>query len=151
MTNLNTQGTAVAVGAYYQPSPGVAISGVEPYRDTTITAQIGAKASAPGAAGAVATVTPGTAGIWEISGTVAVSGTTVATADSNNMILNKTSTALLAVIPYAVNSTTGAPGAGTFGPILASLTAADTVNIAAIGASTASSIYSASIVCRLVG
>lgn len=151
MTNLSAQGSAVAVGAYFQPSPGVAITGVEPYRDGTITAQIGAKAAAPGAAGSVASVTPGTAGIWEISGTVAVSGTTVATADSNNMALNKTSTALLALIPYAVNGTTGAPGVGTFGPVLSSLSATDTVNVTAIGASTASSIYSASIVCRLVG
>jgi hypothetical protein len=67
------------------------------------------------------------------------------------MRLRQTTTSLLAAIPIAVNSTTGTPGVVAFGPVLAQLAAADTVNVVAVGASTASSIYSASIYCRLVG
>lgn len=138
-------------GAFLQPTPGVAIAGVEPYRDTTVTAQVASVAAAPGAGAVVATVTPGIAGIWEVSGTVSVSGTTVATADSNNMQLRQAAAAKLTNIPNAVNGTSGAPGAAPFGPVLLNLSAADTVSVVAVGAATASSIYAAQIVARLVG
>lgn len=151
-TNLQTQSAAHPVnGAYFQPSPGIAITGVEPYRDSQVTAHVASSAAAPGALGTVATVTPGTAGLWEISGTISISGTTVAAAETNNMQLRATTTAILTNIPIGVNSTTGAPGAVPFGPVIVSLTAANTVNVVAVGAATASSIYGASIYCRLVG
>lgn len=151
-TNLNPQGPdSPAVGAYFQPTPGVAITGVEPYRDTQVTAHAAASAAAPGALGTVATVTPGTAGLWEISGTVSISGTTVAANETNNMQLRVTTTAVLTNIPIAVNGVTGAPGAVPFGPVVVSLTAANTVNVVAVAAATASSIYGAQIVARLIG
>lgn len=173
-TNFNPQGSPVP-GGYAQPSPGVteqietpadpsgnafatvlpasgtAILENDPLRDTLATAQVMHTASAPAAAAVVATVTPGTAGVWEISGYVTVTGTTVAATDTNNMALNKTSTAILSPIPMLITGTTGST---VFWPIpttTASLTGADTVNVTAIANSTASSVYQACIVCRRVG
>lgn len=121
------------------------------YRDAAITAQASAKATSPGALGSVATVTPGTAGMWEVAGTVAIAGTTVATAESHNMQLRQTSTAILTNIPIGVLSTTGSEGAATFGPLVLNLGSSDTVNVVAVGAATTGAIYAAQIVCRLVG
>jgi hypothetical protein len=121
------------------------------YRDAQITAQVSSSAAAPGAGGTVATVTPGTAGLWEISGTISISGTTVAANETNNMQLRQTSTVRLTNIPIGVNSTTGAPGAVPFGPLILNLSGVDTVNIIAVNAGTGSSIYGAQILCRLVG
>jgi hypothetical protein len=152
MSNLSAQDPNHPVnGAYYQPSAGVALAGIEPYRDAQITAQVSSSAAAPGALGTVATVTPGTAGLWEVSGTVSISGTTVAAAETNNMQLRQTTTAKLTNIPIGVISTTGAAGAVPFGPIILNLSATDTVNVVAVGAATASSNYCAQICCRLVG
>lgn len=152
MSNLNAQSSAHPVnGAYAQPAPGITLAGVEPYRDCQITAQVSSSAAAPGAVGTVATVTPGTAGLWEVSGTVSISGTTVAANETNNMRLRQTTTAVLSAIPIGVNSTTGAPGVVPFGPVILNLSAADTVNVVSIAAATGSSIYGAQIVCRLVG
>lgn len=151
-TNLQPQSSAHVVnGAYFQPSAGVAIAGVEPYRDSQATAHAAATATSPGALGTVATVTPGAAGLWEITGTVSISGTTVATAETNNVQLRATTTAILTNIPIGVQSTTGAPGAVPFGPVLVTLTAANTVNVVSVGAATTGAIYGASIYCRLVG
>lgn len=121
------------------------------YRDSQVTAQVATSTAAPGAGGTVATVTPGTAGLWEVSGTVSISGTTVAANETNNMQLRQTSTAKLTNIPIAVNGVTGAPGAVPFGPLILNLSNVDTVNIIAVNAGTGSSIYGAQIVCRLVG
>jgi len=121
------------------------------YRDAQITAQVSSSAAAPGAGGTVATVTPGTAGLWEVSGPVSISGTTVAANETNNMQLRQTSTARLTNIPIGVNSTTGAPGAVPFGPLILNLSGVDTVNVIAVNAGTGSSIYGAQILCRLVG
>lgn len=150
-SSLSAQDTAnPAAGAYTQPAPGVALSGVVQYRDTALTAQVATSTAAPSAAAVVATVTPGVAGRWEVSGTISISGTTVAAADTNNMGLYVTSTAILAAIPIGVNSTTGTPGAIPFGPVVVTLTAANTVNIKAIGNATGSSIYGAQICCRRI-
>ncbi len=148
-TALNAQGTAVA-GGYIQPASGVTAAGVVQFGDTQVTAQVSSSANAPGALGTVATVTPGTAGLWKVSGTVSISGTTVAAAETNNMQLRQTTTARLTNIPIGVNGTTGAPGSCPFGPIILNLSATDTVNVVAVGASTASSIYGAQICCQLV-
>jgi hypothetical protein len=151
-TNLQAQsGTNPVAGAYFQPAPGVAIAGVEPYRDSQVTAQVSSSAAAPGSGATVATVTPGTAGLWEISGTVSISGTTVAAAETNNVRLKQSAATVLANIPIGVNGTTGAPGAAPFGPVTLSLSAADTVSVVAVAAATASSIYGAQICCKLVG
>lgn len=121
------------------------------YRDAQVTASVASSAAAPGAGGTVATVTPGTAGLWEVSGTISISGTTVAANETNNMQLRQTSTVKLTNIPIGVNSTTGAPGAVPFGPLILNLSGVDTVNIIAVNAGTGSSIYGAQINCRLVG
>lgn len=155
MTNLSTQavnpnGSGQAVGAFFQPAAGLAISGVEPYRDTTITTQVTTAATSPGALGVIATCTPGTAGLWEITGFIAITGTTVGAAETNNMGLYQTTTSRY-VIPILVASTTGNLFAWPIPPIVLNLSAADTVNVKAIGAATTGAVYLASIVARLVG
>lgn len=124
---------------------------VQRARDAQITVQAGSTAAAPAAAATVATVTPGTAGLWEITGTVAISGTTVAAADSNNMRLSAAGSTVLANIPIGVQATTGSPGSYPFGPVVVNLAAPDTVTVTAVSNATASSVYAASIVARLVG
>jgi hypothetical protein len=157
-TNLSPQASnpagnwaGQAVGAYFQPTPGVAITGVEPYRDSQVTAQVGATAAAPTAGTVVATVTPGVAGLWEVTGSIGLSGTTAVAVDSNNMALNQTGTAKIAKIVSPLISTTGAAAQFPFGPVILNLSAADTVNITAVANATASSVYAAQIFCRLVG
>lgn len=172
--NFASQGVVVP-GGYAQPSPGVTEQIETPadpsgnayatslasggtanlqtanYRDSIITAQASSTSAAPTAGTVVATVTPGTAGLWEVSGTVTVGGTTVAAADSNNMGLYQTAAAKLAAIPLGVAGTTGSVGSATFGPLVLNLSGADTVNVKAIANATASSSYAAQIVCRRVG
>ena len=151
-TNMNQQAQSnPPFGAYLQPSGGLTFSGVEPFRDSNTSFQAGATAAAPGAGGNVATITPSAAGIYEVTGTVSVSGTTVATVESNNFNLKAGSTTLLTNIPHAVNGTSGAPGSSAFGPVKVQLDGATAVTVNAVGASTASSIYAASIVCTRVG
>lgn len=173
--NINPQSAPyIAPGAYVQPSPGI-VEQVESladvsgnayatelasggtaileeglYRDTIVTAQVGGKATAPTAGTVIATVTPGTAGLWEATVTLAITGTTVATADSNNFAINQTAGAKISPVPFPVNSTTGNPSPVTQVVVL-NLSGADTVNVTAIANATASSIYSASIVCRRIG
>ena len=148
-STLNAQGAPVA-GGFIQPAPGVTVAGVVPFRDTQPSVQAAAQVNAPGAGTAVATVTPGAAGLWEISGTVSISGTTVAAADSNNMQLRQNASVKMQNIPIAVNSTTGTPGSAPFGPVVLSLAAGDTVSINATAGATASSIYAAQIVAKPV-
>jgi hypothetical protein len=170
---FNAQGTPVA-GGYAQPGPGITEElvvlgdrsgnsyvstgtsgtttylGTSAYRDSIITVQNGGKATAPTAATVLATVTPGTAGKWECTITLAVTGTTVAATDSNNFAINQTSTAVISPVPFPVNGTTGSTAIVTQTVVL-NLSAADTVNVTAIANATASSIYSASVVARRVG
>lgn len=120
------------------------------FRDAQVTAQVAATAAAPGAGATVATVTPGTAGLWEVYGTISVAGTTVGTADSANMRLRQTATTVLANIPLTVQATTGTDESAVYGPVILNLSAVDTVNIIAVGAATAGSIYQAMIICRQV-
>ena len=120
------------------------------YRDSVVTAQASGTSTAPSAAGVIATVTPGTAGIWEVIATISISGTSVIATESNNMGLYQTAGAKLAPIP-AVASTAGFTPVST-APILLNLSNVDTVNVKAIGNATATTpVYAASIVCRLVG
>lgn len=125
--------------------------GTSAYRDSIVTAQAGGKQTAPTAGTVVATVTPGTAGKWECSVILAVTGTTVAATDSNNFAINQTSTAVISPVAFPINGTTGSPNEVIVPPVVLNLSAADTVNVTAIANATAASIYSASIVCRRVG
>lgn len=121
------------------------------YRDQTVTVQNSATASAPTAGTAVATLTTPAAGTYEITGTLSISGTTVAAADSNNFNLKKGGTTLLTNIPIAVNSTTGTPGAIPFGPVIITLDGSTSVTVNAVGNATGSSIYAAQLIGRVVG
>jgi len=128
-----------------------AIGQVSLFRDSAITAQVSSSAAAPAGGATIATVTPGTAGLWEVTFTTSVLGTTVAAADSSNMELFQTATARLNPISYIVPGVTGAPFQSSYPPLILNLSAADTVNIKAIGAATAGSVYAATIVCRRIG
>lgn len=121
------------------------------FRDVTATVQAAAQVSAPSAGTAVATLTTPAAGTYEVSGTLSISGTTVATADSNNFSLKKGGTTLLTNIPIAVNGITGTPGAVPFGPVIVVLDGSTSVTVNAAAAATASSIYAAQLIGRLVG
>jgi len=142
--NGNALATSLASG-------GVASLQTASYRDSAITVQATGTASAPAAAAVVVTITPGTAGLWEVSGKVTISGTTVAAADTNNMALYQTSTARLNPILVIVPSTTGSTVEWDIPPVVLNLSAVDTVNVKALGNATASSVYGATLVARRVG
>jgi len=144
----DTSGNAVkSIGA----SGGVFYAGVGQYRDQAATVQNSATAAAPTAGTAIATLTTPAAGTYEISGTLAISGTTVVAADSHNFNLKKGSTTLLTNIPFGLISTTGAVGSVPFGPVIAVLDGSTSVTVNAVGNATASSVYAAQLIGRLVG
>jgi hypothetical protein len=175
-TGFNQQSTAHPVaGGYVQPSAGVTgalvcvtdpsgnalksvgassgttYAGVAQYRDAAVSAMIGSATTAgPTAATVVATVTPGTAGIWEIQATVSISGASAVAVESNNMALYQTAAAKIALIPYA-STTTGTAAPVNIPPFLLNLGASDTVNIKVLANATGTAIYAAAIYCRLVG
>lgn len=144
----DTAGNALkSVGA----TSGVTYAGVAQYRDATVTAQSSGTQTAPTAATVIATVTPGTAGIWEVIAKVSISGTSVVATESNNMGLYQTAAAKLNPIVYAA-TTAGTAAPVWTAPILLNLSAVDTVNIKAIGNATATTpVYAAEVYCRLVG
>lgn len=174
--NFNPQGPSTPVpGGYAQPGAGVteqietiadtsgnalvtsmAASGfanlqTANFRDSVVTVQKTQTASAPAAGATVLTVTPGTAGLWEVFLQVTVTGTTVAAADTNNMALNQTAAVKLSPIMYTVTGTTGMTSPQTVNPVILNLSAADTINVTAVANSTASSLYQATVVARRVG
>lgn len=155
MSNLSTQATKATyvggvTGSYFQPSAGIAVTGVEPYRDGQITVQAGtATAAGPAAAAVIVTITPGTAGLWEITGTLSVSGVSAVAVESNNVALYQTSTARLALIPMPC-TVAGSPAINIPTTIL-NLSATDTVNMKVLATSTGTAIYAGSLVARLVG
>jgi hypothetical protein len=148
VTEADTSGNAVkSIGA----SGGVFYAGVGQYRDQAATVQNSATAAAPTAGTAIATLTTPAAGTYEISGTLAISGTTVVAADSHNFNLKKGATTLLTNIPFGLISTTGAVGSVPFGPVLVVLDGSTSVTVNAVGNATASSVYAAQLIGRLVG
>lgn len=174
-SNFNQQSSTSPVpGGYAQPSPGVteqivtigdpqgnayatsmAASGVAnlqtaAFRDSTVTVQATATQTSPTASTVIATITPGTAGLWEVSGEVTVSGTTVAAADTNNMTLFQTATSRLPILTI-VPSTTGSTVAWPITPITLNLSGADTVNVKAVANATTNAVYGATLVARRVG
>lgn len=144
----DTSGNAAkTVGA----SSGVGYLGTAAYRDQSATVQAAATAAAPTAGTAVATLTTPAAGTYEITGTIAISGTTVVAADSHNFNLKKGATTLLTNIPYPLTGTTGSTTVAPFGPVIITLDGATSVTVNAVGNATASSVYAAQLVGRVVG
>jgi hypothetical protein len=175
-SNFNTQGSSTPVlGGYAQPAAGITEAIVTPadpsgnayatslaasgtanlqtaqYRDSIITVNAGGTSAAPGIAATVATITPGTAGLWEITGNLSIIGTTVALQDTNNMSLCQNQTAKLSPLSFPVTSTTGSTAVVPIVPVILNLGASDLVNVLAIRAATASSVYAANLVARRVG
>lgn len=138
---VKTTGTASNVGYL----------GVAQYRDAAVTVQNSATAAAPTAGTAVATITPATAGLYEITGTVGISGTTVVATDSHNFNLKQGATTKLTNIPYPLTGTTGSTFVGSFGPLILNLDGSTAVTVNAVSSATASSVYAASVVARLIG
>lgn len=120
------------------------------YRDSIITAQASGTSTGPAATTVVATVTPGTAGLWEVTVTLSISGVSVVAAESNNMGLYQTAAARLAPLVFAA-TTAGVPTPVTSPPVTLNLSAVDTVNVKAIANATATAIYAVQIICRRVG
>lgn len=174
-SNFNQQGATTPVfGGYVQPSSGItaglacitdvngnAVStvgasgglgwiGTGNFRDSVVTAQGAGTQTGPAAATVIATVTPGTAGLWEIFAEVSVTGTSVVAAESNNVALYQTAAAKINPIPMPA-TTAGVNPPITVGPLVLNLSGADTVNIKALANATATAIYAASIICRRVG
>ena len=133
------------------PNAGLSYFGAANFRDAFITAQISSSATTPAAGATIATVTPGTAGLWEVSVTASVLGTTVAAVDSNNMQLMQTTTSRLNPMALTVPGTTGAPFQSVYPAVILNLSAVDTVNVKAIALATTGAVYAATIVCRRVG
>ncbi len=98
----------------------------------------------------VATVTPGTAGLWEVTGTASITGTSVVAAESNNIALYQTATARLNPIPMSA-TTAGTAAPIAFGPVILNLSGADTVNVKALANATGTAIYAVSVTARRVG
>lgn len=143
-TNAQTSPVSLTVG-------GGVRTFAKMYRDSVVTVQAAAQAAAPSAGTAIATLTTPAAGTYEVFGTLSVSGTTVAAAESNNFNLKQGATTLLTNIPIAVNALTGTPGAVPFGPVVVTLDGSTSVTVNAVGNATVSSIYAAQLVGRRVG
>ena len=143
-------GSSPAQGGYLQPSAGVTFSGVGQYRDAFITVEAAAATTGPAAAAVLATITPGTAGLWEVVVTASVTGVSVIAAESNNIGLYQTAAAKLNPIPMPASTAGVTPPVKT-DPIILSLSATDTVNVKAIANATATAVYAVSIVARQVG
>src|SRR5262249_51180098 len=119
-------------------------------RDSIATANAGGTAAAPALGATVATITPGTAGLWEVYGTVGVAGTAVvAQAESNNFQLLQNASAK--INPIACNATAAASSNVAIPAVILNLGATDTVNVTTVRAATAATVYSASLVARRVG
>jgi hypothetical protein len=174
-SNFVSQGAPV-LGGFAQPSPGITEAVVTPadpsgnayatslaasgtanlqtaaYRDSIATVQAGSKAAAPSAGGTCVSITPGTVGLWEITGLLGITGTTVAATDTNNFQLVANGSTLISTITFPVQSTTGSSTQGVFGPLVVNMTGtANTVQVQAAANSTGSSVYSATLVARRVG
>jgi len=174
-SNFNAQGTSSPVtGGYAQPSAGVTEAIVTPadpsgnayvtslasggsanlqtsaYRDSLVTVNAGGTAAAPGIGATIATITPGTAGLWEIYGTVGVAGATNTLADSNNVQLQQAASAKISPLCLPVGASVSSANAAIPATIL-NLGASDAVLVTAIRAATSGTTYSAALIARRVG
>jgi hypothetical protein len=174
-TNFNSQGSDSPVtGGYAQPAAGITEAIVTPadpsgnayvtslsssgsanlqtanYRDSLVTVNAGGTAAAPGIGATIATITPGTAGLWEIYGTVGVAGATNTLADSNNVQLAQTGSAKISPLCLPVGASVSAASTAIPATVL-NLGASDTVQVLALRAATSGTTYSAALVARRVG
>jgi hypothetical protein len=149
--NLITANPNVSVvGAFIQPSAGLAMTAVANFRDSSITVQAGTSATTPSAGATIASITPGVAGLWEVTANIGISGTTAVLVDSNNFALNAGGSAVLGRICYPVLGTAGAVPE-TIQPVVLNLTASSVVTVTAIANATSGATYTANIVARQVG
>jgi hypothetical protein len=132
------------------PNAGLAYFGTSNYRDAQITVQNGSSASHPSAGGTIVSLTPGTAGLWEVVAQVGIGGTTAILVDTNNFQLLSGGGTVITTVTYPVTSTTGS-GVATLPGVILNLGTATALLVTAAGASTAGSIYSATLVARRVG
>lgn len=116
------------------------------FRDSATTAQASGTQTAPTAGTAIASVTIGTAGLYEITTMVFLSGT-VAAGDANNMQLRQNATARLTplLVPAAANAFPQPT------VVVLNCAASDTVSVNAVANATASAVYNATVVARQVG
>ena len=109
------------------------------------TTGIGASAAAPGAGVNVSgTLTPGTAGVYEVWAYAGTALGVPAAGDEANMALKQTAATVM-VLPY----TAGTAGQ-FFGPFRRTLTAINTLHVDAVAAATAGVTYTAGVTARRV-
>ncbi|MFF5977029.1 hypothetical protein ACFY7C_36615 [Streptomyces sp. NPDC012769] len=116
---------------------------------TTANTSTTSSVNAPAAGATVASIANLTAGTYEVEVTSFITGTTVATLESDNMRFHIGATPA-GVIINPVPGTTGATDVGSFSTRI-NLTATTTISVVAIGAATAGSVYKASIVAKKIG
>jgi len=121
------------------------------YRDSQATFQTAAAITSPAANGIIASITPGTAGLYEVTGLISVTGTTAAATDSNNFKLNQSATGVVNPIPYACEGATGGVGTIPVPPVVLNLLGTDSVSLRAVAAATTGAVYAALIIARRVG
>lgn len=105
--------------------------------------------NAPGADAVVASIANLPGGTYEVDITTFITGTTVATLESDNMQFKVGSTASGKII-NPVSGTTGATDTGKFSTRI-NIASPTTISVNAVGAATASSVYKASIVAKKIG
>lgn len=116
------------------------------FRDVNVTVQASGSVATPAAGAAIATVTPGVAGLWEVQIWWSLSGTLVV-GDANNLQLRQTAAVRLSPLPIPATANLFPPPV----TVVLSLSAVDTVSVNAIAAASASAVYNAVIVARQVG
>lgn len=110
----------------------------------------GGTVAAPGAGVTVAAIAAGSlpAGLYDVDVLIGMNGTLAAAADTSNMALKAGSTTLIDRLAYTANGTSN-PVAGPFRFRL-SLDGTQALIVSAVGAATASSSYSATIIATQV-
>jgi hypothetical protein len=144
VTLVDDTGNSLAVGGSLPVFTGTPVPLT---RDSHATQQKSGTATAPAAGATVAgNVTIPTAGMWEVTVSVFLSGT-VAAGDANNVKLVQNAVDVLN--PILMPATANAFPQPTV--LVVSAAASDTLAVKAIGAGGASAVYSATIVARQVG
>lgn|GEM_PF-3199834 len=153
-------GDQITIQAFTRPQPPVWEAGplmasqlgpVTLFRDSVPTVQATQARTTPTAGQVICTITPGTAGLWEITGLLEITGVTVAAADSNNMALNQTAAARLSPLMAVVPGVTGMTQPVPLPTVTMQLSAADTVNVTAIALGTTGAVYTVTLIARRIG
>lgn len=116
---------------------------------TTANTSTTSSANAPGAGATVASIPNLSPGTYEVEVTTFITGTTVATLESDNMQFMIGAAASGKII-NPVPGTTGASSNGVFHTRV-NLAATTTLSVVAVGAATPGSVYKASIVAQKIG